>query len=162
MVGGSIPSGQAKSSCQQSSEGAEDGAPGRVFSSRLIGQFQKVPTDCAPAPAGNSALVRYLETEGPSTTLAISHLRHATQGSVRLSNTQPFLRELGGRAHVFAHNGDLPGIYRNEALALGLYRPVGQTDSEHAFCVMGKCWWSGRAASLICRAPPPSPTRTSA
>ena len=37
---------------------------------------------------------------------------------------------------MFAHNGDLPGIYRSEALALGSYRPVGQTDSEHAFCVL--------------------------
>lgn len=89
-----------------------------------------------PAAAADSALVRFLETEGPSTHLAISHIRHATQGGVSLANTQPFVRELGGRAHVFAHNGDLPGIYRSEALALGAHRPVGQTDSEHAFCAL--------------------------
>jgi glutamine amidotransferase len=89
-----------------------------------------------PAAAADSALVRFLETEGPATHLAISHIRHATQGGVSLANTQPFVRELGGRAHVFAHNGDLPGIYRSEALALGSHRPVGQTDSEHAFCVL--------------------------
>ena len=89
-----------------------------------------------PAPAGNSALVRYLETDGPSTNLAISHIRHATQGTVRLSNTQPFARELGGRTHVFAHNGDLSGIGMSKAHALGTYRPVGQTDSEHAFCAL--------------------------
>jgi predicted glutamine amidotransferase len=89
-----------------------------------------------PAAAGTSALVRYLETQGPSTNLAISHIRHATQGLVQLSNTQPFVRELGGRTHVFAHNGDLSGIDRSQALTMGAYRPVGQTDSEHAFCAL--------------------------
>ena len=89
-----------------------------------------------PAAAANSALVRYLESQGPSTNLAISHIRHATQGAVRLSNTQPFVRELGGRTHVFAHNGDLSGIDRRKALSMGAHRPVGQTDSEHAFCAL--------------------------
>ena len=89
-----------------------------------------------PAAAGTSPLVRYLESQGPSTNLAISHIRHATQGAVQLSNTQPFVRELGGRTHVFAHNGDLSGIDSNEALSMGAYRPVGQTDSEHAFCAL--------------------------
>ena len=72
----------------------------------------------------------------PQTNLAISHIRHATRGAVQLSNTQPFVRELGGRTHVFAHNGDLPGIEHCKVLALGAYRPVGQTDSEHAFCAL--------------------------
>ena len=89
-----------------------------------------------PQAADDSALVRYLETQGPSTHLAISHIRHATRGAVQLSNTQPFVRELGGRSHVFAHNGDLPGVETNERLALGAMRPIGQTDSEHAFCAL--------------------------
>lgn len=89
-----------------------------------------------PMAAGNSALVRYLESEGPRTNLAISHIRHATRGTLQLSNTQPFVRELGGRTHVFAHNGDLPDIERSAVLAIGPYRPVGQTDSEHAFCAL--------------------------
>ena len=89
-----------------------------------------------PAAAGDSALVRFLEMHSPPTTLAVSHIRHATQGTVRFANTQPFMRELGGRTHVFAHNGDLVGIAQCEALALGTYRPVGQTDSEHAFCAL--------------------------
>jgi predicted glutamine amidotransferase len=89
-----------------------------------------------PAAATDSALVRLLASEGPVTTLAISHIRHATQGAVSLVNTQPFTRELGGRTHVFAHNGDLPGIYQAEALGLVRYRPVGQTDSERAFCAL--------------------------
>ena len=87
-----------------------------------------------PLAADGSALVNFLETRGPSTNLAISHIRHATQGAVKFSNTQPFMRELGGRTHVFAHNGDLPGI--EGILRLAAYRPVGQTDSEYAFCVL--------------------------
>ena len=75
-------------------------------------------------------------SQGPSTTLAISHIRHATRGAVDLSNTQPFLRELAGRAHVFAHNGNLVGIERAGSLAFDRYRPVGTTDSEHAFCAL--------------------------
>ncbi len=89
-----------------------------------------------PGAAADSALVRFLEGQGPSTTLAISHIRHASIGSVQLSNTQPFVRELGGRTHVFAHNGDLLRIEQSQALSIGLYRPVGQTDSERAFCAL--------------------------
>jgi glutamine amidotransferase len=89
-----------------------------------------------PFAAGDSALVRYLESGGPGTNLAISHIRHATRGTLQLSNTQPFVRELAGRTHVFAHNGDLPDIERRVVLAPGSYIPVGQTDSEHAFCIL--------------------------
>lgn len=89
-----------------------------------------------PGAAGDSPLVRFLETDGPSTRMAISHIRHATQGAVQLSNTQPFARTLGGRTHVFAHNGHLAGIDKCGSLALGRHRPIGQTDSEHAFCAL--------------------------
>lgn len=89
-----------------------------------------------PRPAADSALVNLLETQGPATGLAISHIRHATQGQVSLANTQPFGRQLGGRTHIFAHNGDLTGIQRSNTLDRGAYRPVGQTDSELAFCAL--------------------------
>jgi glutamine amidotransferase len=89
-----------------------------------------------PAAAGNSALVRFLETQAPDTTLAISHIRRATRGAVTLANTQPFARQLAGRMHVFAHNGDLPGIERSGTVVSDRYRPVGATDSEHAFCAL--------------------------
>lgn len=89
-----------------------------------------------PMPAVDSALVRYLESHGPKTRLALSHIRHATQGAIQLSNTQPFVRELGGRTHVFAHNGHLQGVWDDDAGTTGPYRAVGQTDSERAFCVL--------------------------
>ena len=89
-----------------------------------------------PAPASDSPLLRLLQTQGPTTQLAISHIRHATHGAITLANTQPFVRELGGRTHVFAHNGHLPGITQDARFALGRFQPVGDTDSEHAFCVL--------------------------
>jgi len=89
-----------------------------------------------PTAASDSPLVRFLEAQGPSTTLAISHIRRAPRGPAALSNTQPFLRELAGRVHVFAHNGNLSGIEQSRKLVFDRYRPVGVTDSEHAFCVL--------------------------
>lgn len=89
-----------------------------------------------PAAAGGSALVRFLETQGPLTTLAISHIRRATRGEATLANTQPFQRVWAGRAHVFAHNGDLPGVEQIAPSATGCHRPLGTTDSEHAFCLL--------------------------
>ncbi len=61
----------------------------------------------------------------------IAHIRKATQGRVALENTHPFLRELWGRYWVFAHNGDLKGFAPRLHAA---FRPVGETDSELAFC----------------------------
>ncbi|MBI4986568.1 MAG: class II glutamine amidotransferase [Rhodocyclales bacterium] len=61
----------------------------------------------------------------------IAHIRKATQGPVGLENTHPFMRELWGRYWIFAHNGNL--IDYAPALD-GSFRPVGQTDSERAFC----------------------------
>lgn len=61
----------------------------------------------------------------------IAHIRKATQGRVALENCHPFQRELWGRYWVFAHNGDL----KDFAPRLHLhFRPVGDTDSERAFC----------------------------
>lgn len=103
-----------------------------------------------PSAAGDSPLVRFLESQGPSTTLAISHIRRATRGVISLSNTQPFARQLAGRMHVFAHNGDLPGIEHSETVACGRYRPVGTTDSEHAFCaLLERIHESWRSPSLL-------------
>ena len=61
----------------------------------------------------------------------IAHIRKATQGRVALENTHPFVRELWGRYWVFAHNGDLKGF---KPRLHGAFRPVGDTDSERAFC----------------------------
>ncbi len=99
-------------------------------------QGQDVALFREPTMASESLLVRCLTKQGPRTTLAIVHIRQATSGAVTLANTQPFMREHRGRMHVFAHNGDLPGIERSFNLAYDRYRPVGTSDSEHAFCAL--------------------------
>ncbi|MFZ6645672.1 class II glutamine amidotransferase [Undibacterium sp. TJN25] len=63
----------------------------------------------------------------------IAHIRKATQGQVTLENCHPFVRECWGRYWVFAHNGDLKEF--DPALD-GPYKPVGNTDSERAFCYL--------------------------
>lgn len=85
-------------------------------------------------PASQSRLAHYMGELGPPSDLVLSHIRLATFGSRELANTQPFVRELGGRAHVFAHNGDLPALAGRRHAVGGRFRPIGETDSEHAFC----------------------------
>ncbi len=61
----------------------------------------------------------------------IAHIRKATQGDIALENCHPFRRELWGRHWIFAHNGNLEGF---QPEGLDVFLPVGQTDSERAFC----------------------------
>jgi glutamine amidotransferase len=63
----------------------------------------------------------------------VAHIRKATQGQVALENCHPFVRELWGRYWVFAHNGDLKEF---SPVLDGPYQPVGNTDSERAFCYL--------------------------
>jgi glutamine amidotransferase len=88
------------------------------------------------APAGSSDLVRFIEGHEFRSTLVMSHIRQAKRGAVRFENTQPYRRELAGRAHVFAHNGDLGDVQANGDVRLGRRRPMGGTDSEYAFCAL--------------------------
>ncbi len=84
-----------------------------------------------PEPAADSRWVRLVREQGVRSSLVVSHIRRATRGPRALRNTQPFAREMGGRMHVFVHNGDLAGADR---LEVGMFHPVGETDSEVAFC----------------------------
>ena len=84
-------------------------------------------------PAAPSDWVRFIESHHIRSRTVLAHIRHATRGGVSFENTQPFVRELGGRAHVFAHNGDLPKL-EDARLPTGRFRPMGETDSELAFC----------------------------
>ena len=63
----------------------------------------------------------------------IAHIRKATQGKVELQNCHPFQRELWGRYWIFAHNGNLENF---QPEGLEFFSPVGQTDSERAFCYL--------------------------
>jgi glutamine amidotransferase len=83
--------------------------------------------------AEDSLAVHFLESSGPTTTLSIAYIRHATHGTIALANTGPYMRELNGRMHVFAHNGSLTGLPKFDKER---FRPVGETDSEQAFCFL--------------------------
>ncbi len=62
----------------------------------------------------------------------IAHVRKKTTGGPPThADTHPFGREHLGRDYCFAHNGT---IFASQALPLGAYAPIGQTDSERVFC----------------------------
>jgi len=86
------------------------------------------------APAAGSPLVRFVQDHPPESTLVVSHIRKATQGDHRFANCQPFARELGGRMHVFGHNGNLDADGLDAAVRPDRFHPLGDTDSERAFC----------------------------
>lgn len=86
-----------------------------------------------PHPSCKSELADLISHCSIKSEMVVSHIRKATHGRVCLENTHPFQRELWGRPWTFAHNGKLKGIKKRK---LEFYRPIGTTDSEHAFCWM--------------------------
>ncbi len=92
-----------------------------------------VRTFLEPAAASRSPLATYVQQNPIKTLLAVAHVRRRTRGKVSLENTHPFVRELWGRQFVFAHNGTVRDVRRHK---LGRFHPIGDTDSEHAFCVL--------------------------
>jgi predicted glutamine amidotransferase len=89
-----------------------------------------------PDAASASPWISFLQEKNPKSDLVIAHIRRATQGSRALCNTQPFARELGGRTHLFAHNGMLPGIEDDRRFSTRRFRRIGETDSEQAFVAL--------------------------
>lgn len=86
-----------------------------------------------PEPSATSKIAQLICNYSIKSKTVISHIRKATHGQVNLVNTHPFVREMWGRNWAFAHNGKLPGIRKRK---LEHFHPVGDTDSEHAFCWM--------------------------
>jgi len=86
-----------------------------------------------PTPACTSAMAEYIRKNPIKTLLAVAHVRRKTRGQASLENTHPFKRTLWGRHWVFAHNGTLPRV---KSRRLRVEEPIGDTDSEHAFCWM--------------------------
>jgi predicted glutamine amidotransferase len=87
-------------------------------------------------PAFDSAWVKFIHDQHLSSTCILAHVRYATKGEPVFENTHPFKREAFGRAHVFAHNGSLGGYEEALPLHSTTFLPMGQTDSEHAFCYL--------------------------
>ncbi|MEN9871044.1 MAG: hypothetical protein RLZZ171_2032 [Cyanobacteriota bacterium] len=84
-------------------------------------------------PSSTSSVAELVRQYPIHSTHVIAHIRKATQGEILLENCHPFIRELWGRYWVFAHNGDLANV---ELKPRQLYQPVGNTDSEKAFCLI--------------------------
>ncbi|MCF8149888.1 MAG: class II glutamine amidotransferase [Burkholderiaceae bacterium] len=82
-------------------------------------------------PSAQSAVAELVHNYPIRSRNVIAHIRKATQGRVTLENTHPFQRELWGRYWIFAHNGNLKEF---SPPADGSFTPVGDTDSERAFC----------------------------
>ena len=105
-----------------------------------------------PEPSAQSELLQFIHEQHAPSELFLSHIRKATQGAVSLRNTQPFVRELGGRPHVFAHNGDLGDLRQRIGLGQSHFRTIGDTDSEYAFCYLltqlQPLWLAAHAPSL--------------
>lgn len=102
-----------------------------------------------PQPSAESPVAELVRSYPIRSLNVIAHIRKATQGSVALENTHPFMRELWGHYWIFAHNGDLRGY----APALdGSFLPVGQTDSESAFCELLQKLRSGFPSGMPPRA----------
>jgi glutamine amidotransferase len=81
--------------------------------------------------ACDAPLADFLRRHPLQARTVLAHVRKATQGAVALANCHPFQREWAGRSWLFGHNGHLKDF--TPALD-GSHLPVGQTDSERAFC----------------------------
>ncbi|MBK1986221.1 class II glutamine amidotransferase [Sphaerospermopsis aphanizomenoides BCCUSP55] len=95
------------------------------------GKGCRIFLDAKPSVA--SPLAELVRRYPIHSTHVIAHIRKATQGKIALENCHPFQRELWGRYWAFAHNGNLPDFHPQNH---GFFQPVGDTDSEQAFCLI--------------------------
>ena len=87
-------------------------------------------------PASDSPWVDFIANQAIESSCVIAHVRLATIGTPTLQNTHPFRRALGRHTHVFAHNGTLHGLHEKYSFASMVNQPLGDTDSELAFCLL--------------------------
>jgi len=90
-----------------------------------------------PIPAAESRCLAFIAEYDFKSDMVIAHIRRANPANFgrASANTHPFEREWNGRSWVFAHNGKLPGLRRRQ-FAVHRFKPLGETDSEHAFCLL--------------------------
>jgi glutamine amidotransferase len=102
--------------------------------------------------ASDSACLNFVKDYSIRSQIIMSDTLYATQGEVSFRNTQPFSRELAGKQHVFIHNGDLKEFTHNKVYKNKRFQPMGDTDSEMAFCYllfkMSELWNQDSAPNL--------------
>lgn len=88
------------------------------------------------SPAAESRYLAILAKARLKSTAVVAHIRKANPAVVgrATANTHPFEREWNGQSWVFAHNGKLPGIHALSDASGSRFKPLGDTDSELAFC----------------------------
>lgn len=87
----------------------------------------------SPEPGWRSEHFREL-AESIASRLLLAHVRKARHPPVPgLLNTHPFAHACCGREWVFAHNGMVPDVIEQSCTGT-VCHPVGETDSEFAFC----------------------------
>jgi glutamine amidotransferase len=105
--------------------------------------------------AADSDWVRFVRDHDLRSPIVVAHVRRATMGERSYRNTQPFARELAGRMHVFAHNGWLASIFKAPDFRPMRFVPVGESDSERAFCAlldrMAELWRPDETPSVEAR-----------
>jgi len=84
-------------------------------------------------PAYKSQKARAIEdgTIKLNSKIFVTHIRWSSAGEVSPQNAHPFKRTLFNKDWIFAHNGTVRGIFNEK---LNHFKPVGETDSEYAFC----------------------------
>ncbi len=89
-------------------------------------------------PASESRYLSLLAKSRLKSTTVVAHIRRANPASAgrTAANTHPFEREWNGHSWIFAHNGKLPGLADVSQCTPGRFQPLGNTDSERAFCML--------------------------
>lgn len=85
-----------------------------------------------PISATASFLLASVQSLPLTASTLVAHIRFSTSGRVASKNTHPFVREVGGKDVVFAHNGTL-SEHLLATLSSTRYQTIGETDSECAF-----------------------------
>jgi len=89
-------------------------------------------------PAAESRYLSLLAKSRLKSTTVVAHIRRANPASAgrTAANTHPFEREWNGYSWIFAHNGKLPELADVGRCSAGRFQPLGNTDSELAFCML--------------------------
>jgi transglutaminase-like putative cysteine protease/predicted glutamine amidotransferase len=88
-----------------------------------------------PAPSRGSIRGELVKAwEHLESSLFVLHVRTATWGPNTDANTQPFVRDWGGREWMIGHAGSL--VSRLDDDGDRRFEPIGATDTERVFCVL--------------------------